>query len=257
VLDANSSVYQENIQFIGSHLREPLSEDERFCQILAEDAALRRALMEAKAIPAKDVNWAVSELQAYPDIVAELLDYKNNLLVDPKVKKSLEKSEEREAEKAVSMEMSVADWRKIFKFSYEEGEVVIKGTKSFEPEIVVPVNIGTKMVRAVDREAFCFASGKKSPTTITLSEGIREVRKWAFYLVDNSEIFFPSTITALPEGCFVAVHNLTLHLTAAVTDIHNEMVWDSMNPAIKAIYAPAGSYAEAYAKEHNIPFVAE
>jgi hypothetical protein len=135
--------------------------------------------------------------------------------------------------------------------------VVIKGTKSFEPEIVVPVNIGTKMVRAVDREAFCFASGKKSPTTITLSEGIREVRKWAFYLVDNSEIFFPSTITALPEGCFVAVHNLTLHLTDKVTDIHNEMVWDSMNPAIKAIYAPAGSYAEAYAKEHNIPFIAE
>ncbi len=214
-------------------------------------------MLEAKAIPVKEVNWAVSELQAYPEIVAELLDYKNRLLADPKVKKSLEKSEERAAEKAMSMEMSVADWRKIFRFVYEDGEAVITGIKVSQPTMTVPARIGTKNVRTVGQHGLAIPYGVRSPETIILSEGIREVRKGAFLLVGNSEIFFPESITTLPEGCFIAVQNLTLHLTAAVTDIHAEFVWDSPDPAIKAIHAPAGSYAEAYAKEHNIPFVAE
>ena len=55
----------------------------------------------------------------------------------------------------------------------------------------------------------------------------------------------------------VACHDLTLHLTVAVTEIAEELAWDGLDPQIKAIHAPTGSYAETYAKAHNIPFVAE
>ena len=68
---------------------------------------------------------------------------------------------------------------------------------------------------------------------------------------------FPSTITALPAECFNAVSDLMLHIPASITKIADELEFDSGEPAFKAICAPAGSYAEQYAKEHNIPFVAE
>ena len=61
---------------------------------------------------------------------------------------------------------------------------------------------------------------------------------------------------ALPEVCFCAVENLTLYIPASVTEIADELEFDSGEPAFKAICAPVGSYAEQYAKKHNIPFVA-
>ena len=52
------------------------------------------------------------------------------------------------------------------------------------------------------------------------------------------------------------MENLTLYIPASVTEIADELEFDSGEPAFKAICAPVGSYAEQYAKKHNIPFVA-
>ena len=70
-------------------------------------------------------------------------------------------------------------------------------------------------------------------------------------------MFIPDTVTSLPVAPFIAVSNITLHLPATLTEIPEELEWDSAEPAFKAIHAPTGSVAEAYAKAHNIPFVAE
>ena len=96
-----------------------------------------------------------------------------------------------------------------------------------------------------------------SPQKIILPEGLEEIRSGAFFCVKDAEIIFPSTVKALPEYCFIDVKNLVLHIPASVTKIADELETDSYPRAFKAFCAPSGSYAEQYAKEHNIPFVAE
>ena len=260
-LDSKSEILCDNLAFIGAHLKETIGSsyhsDFEYLNALVANDELRHAVLDTNAIPAKDIEWLTEQLQQkkHPEIVAEMLDYRNKLLDDPNVRKSLEKSRARAEEKALSPKMSAADWRKIFKFSYDNGAIVITGTKVSDKVITVPTEIGIKKVRTIGRDAFSFAS-THSPEKIIISEGIEEIRRRAFMCVEDTEVFFPSSIVSLPEGTFIAVQGLTLHLTASVTEIAKELFWDSVRP-IKAIHAPAGSYAEQYAKDNNIPFVAE
>ena len=255
--DPASQAYRENLAFVGAQLKKLCASDENgWIEELVDNEPLRHALLDTEAIPAKDVKKLIKMTQAHPAITAELLDYQNRLLSDDKVRKSLEKAEERELEKALSTEISVADWRKRFKFAYQDGFVVIKEVREFDEVLTVPSAIGSKQVRTIARGAMYFGEGK-SPREMILSEGVAEICPGAFLLAEGVEIFFPSTVTSLPRGCFVACHDLTLHLTAAVTEIHEELAWDGPDPQIKAIHAPTGSYAETYAKAHNIPFTAE
>ena len=263
--DQNSDTYRNNLSFIGAHLKQPQEYgNKQFYHYLIENEALRHAVLEADAIPAKDLKWLIAALQAegQTEVTAELLEYQNRLLADEKVKKSLQKSEERAEKKALSAEMTAADWRKLLKFSYEDGDVVIKEVKIKEPVIMLPDHIGERRVRVIESGAFSYYLKKGetelwSPEKIILPEGITEIRPAAFDCAMNTEIFFPSTVKSLPKDLFCAVENLTLHIPASVIEIADELEFDSGEPAFKAIHAPAGSYAEQYAKEHSIPFVAK
>ena len=262
--DPNTEVFSDNLKFIGTHLKQSKEYSGNFYHYLIENKDLRHAVLEARTIPAKDLKWLISELQEenQTEMLAEVLEYQNLLLSDEKTRKSLEKSEKRAEGKALSPEMSVSDWRKLLKFSYENGDVVIKEVLMKDPVTVIPDHIGARKVRVIDGGAFAYylKKGEKelwSPDKIILSEGIEEIRSCAFDCAENTEIFFPSTVKSLPKDCFCAVENLTLHIPASVTEIADELEFDSGEPAFKAIHAPAGSYAEQYAKEHNIPFVAE
>ena len=263
--DLNSDVFRDNLRFIGTHLKQPQEYGGKlFYHYLSDNEALRHAVLDARAIPAKDVDWLVGALheEGNTAFVAELLEYKDRLLADKKVKKALEKAEARAEEKALSAEMSVADWRKLLKFSYEDGYIVIKEVKIKEPVVELPDHIGDRRVRVIASGAFAYYLKKGetelwSPEKIILPEGIEEIQPAAFDCAINTEIYFPSTVISLPKDCFCAVENLTLHIPASVTEIADELEFDSGEPAFKAIYAPVGSYAEQYAKEHNVPFVAE
>ena len=263
--DPNTAVFRDNLQFLGTHLKQPREYSSKlFCHYLAENDALRHAVLDAGAIPAKDLDWLEVALQSESDaaITAELLEYKNRLLSDEKARRSLVKSKERAAQKELSPEMRAADRRKLYSFSYENGAVVIKKVKVREPVITIPAQIDARKVRVIDSFAFeyCLQPGETqlwSPERIIIPEGVDEIRGTAFYCAKNTEIFFPSTLKALPPDCFCAVENLTLHIPASVTEIPDELEYDSGEPAFKAIHAPAGSCAEQYAKENNIPFVAE
>ena len=145
----------------------------------------------------------------------------------------------------------------------EGGEVVKYGGAYNQcMDIFLPDHIGDRRVRVIASGAFAYYLKKGetelwSPDKIILPDGIEEIQPAAFDCAENTEIYFPSTVTSLPKDCFCAVENLTLHIPASVTEIADELGFDSGEPAFKAFYAPAGSYAEQYAKEHNIPFVAE
>lgn len=261
-LDPESEVVRDDLKFIGTHLKRSFGNSQGF-KYLVRNNALRRAVLDAKAIPAKDIEWLVAQIQPerYPETVAALLDYKDRLLKDPKVKRSLERAKSRAEEKVFSLEMTVADWRKIFKFSYVGGEIVIRETRAWDDVVTVPARIGTKNVRTMAAGVFCFlgdGSGQEAapPKKIVISEGIQEICTNAFTWVNNAEVFIPHTVTSLPAGIFVDVRNLIVHLPASMTEIAEDVCWESSSP-IRAIHAPAGSYAERYAKKHSIPFVAE
>ena len=76
--------------------------------------------------------------------------------------------------------------------------------------------------------AYC---GKLSK--LVLPDGLEQIGRNAFLgCASLSELSVPNSVTAIGNDAFSGCPNLTIH-------------------------APAGSYAEQYAKEHNIPFVAE
>ncbi|MBR3963416.1 MAG: leucine-rich repeat protein [Oscillospiraceae bacterium] len=262
--DKDSDVYKNNLIFIGKHLK---LEEKYFGSsygYLMENGDLRNAVFEAKAISVKDADWllGVAQEKGRSDVVSELLEYKNKFLSDKKTRKKYEKSEERKAEKALSLNIPVSEWRERFKFTYENGGAVITGTKIREEIIEIPQKIGSKNVVALDWKALAFnvSPGEDLwfPKKIIIPAGISEIRKGAFYVLEEAEIFIPDTVSELPEGCFVAVKKLVLHIPASVIKISDEFIWDcDKKEAIGTIYAPAGSFAETYAKENNIPFVAE
>ena len=69
--------------------------------------------------------------------------------------------------------------------------------------------------------------------SMSLPEGVRTIGAYAFSgCKDLAELNIPESVIEIGEGAFAGCGSLTIH-------------------------APAGSYAEQYAKENNIPFVAE
>ena len=262
--DKDSDVFKNNLLFIGKHLKLAEKYFGSVCDCLMENGDLRNAVFKANSISLKDADWllGVSQERGRNDIVSELLEYKNSLLSNEKIRKSHEKAEKRREKQALSAEISVSEWRNKFKFIYENGGAVITGTKIRESVIEIPPKIGSKNVLALDWKALAFnvSPGENLwfPEKIIIPKGILEIRKGAFYVLKETEIFIPDTVRELPEGCFVAVKGLTLHIPATVTKISDELIWDcDKKEAIRKIYAPAGSFAESYAKENNIPFVAE
>ena len=117
--------------------------------------------------------------------------------------------------------------------------------KGEDTAFVVPGKIGGKpVVQLADdsfRAACSFESGKKSAynkkmyktKAVIIEEGVMRIGANAFLgCVFMTDICLPGSVTEIGAEAFGDCHKLTIH-------------------------APAGSYAETYAKEHNIPFVAE
>lgn len=91
--------------------------------------------------------------------------------------------------------------------------------------VVIPSN-----VEKVGISAF---SGCKGLVSVIICEGVREIGDWAFTECKNlTGISIPASTVSIGKEVFNGCPNLTIHTSA-------------------------GSYAEQYAKENNIPFVTE
>lgn len=87
--DPSTEVFQANLYFLGTHLKQKQQYGGKlFYHYLLENAALRHAVLNADAIPVKDVKWLVpvSQDEGRTDITAELLEYQNRLQEKEKVR---------------------------------------------------------------------------------------------------------------------------------------------------------------------------
>ena len=104
-------------------------------------------------------------------------------------------------------------------------------------------------------------SGCSSLEVITIPANIREIKDSTFnYCKSLKTIKFLNGVQRICEEAVKSCDNLTeVHIPASVLVIEREaFVAGFMSQGLHfTIHAPAGSYAETYAKENNIPFVAE
>ena len=100
-----------------------------------------------------------------------------------------------------------------------------------------------------------FGSCKKLKSVI-LPHGVIKIGLFAFEDCTELEIVnIPKTLTAIDSMTFVNCKRLkSLFLPDTIINLARNAFWNCPN---LTIHAPAGSYAEQYAKENNIPFVAE
>lgn len=184
------------------------------------------------------------------NLTAYLLNYKK----DNYTSSLIQDADEKNAEKELGIkEKSVADWRKTFKFSISDGCVEIIAYKGTEAVVVIPERIGKNVVTKIGSRAF---SRREDITGIIFPDGLREIGSQAFICCSNlTEIVLPNNVTALPYGVFSGCTGLSsIRLSGSVEKLQSTTFFgcDKLT-----IHAPAGSYAETYAKENNIPFVAE
>ena len=104
-------------------------------------------------------------------------------------------------------------------------------------------------------EQFAF-SGCGNLAKVVLPESITAIGTWTFKRCGSlTSVAIPNSVTEIGDGAFEWCSNLTdITIPNGVTRISKDAF---SNCEKMTIHAPAGSYAETYAKENNIPFVAE
>ena len=92
--------------------------------------------------------------------------------------------------------------------------------------------------------------------TVTVPDGVKTIAPFAFREVKKTkEVVLPKSVKKLGYGAFA---DCPLLERISATKGLSSITWGAfVNCPKLTIYAPAGSYAETYAKENNIPFVAE
>lgn len=181
-------------------------------------------------------------------VTAALLDYKQR---NYSAKEHETKEQDRVEKELGIKELSVADWRKIFKFSVKDGIATLTDYKGTEPSAVIPEKIGKNVVAQISRDGFKGCKGLKE---VTIPATMKEIGFRSFYHCPDLEIVrFSQGVESTGNCSFCVCQNLKhAYIPASVKQIISFVKCHALT-----IHAPAGSYAETYAKENNIPFVAE
>jgi len=164
--------------------------------------------------------------QGCVNVTACLLEYSGKICLDP-TSNSLELAD---IKKIASKPKTATEWRKIFKLSSRGKQFVIAGYKAEESCVEIPSTIGKQTVSTIGEYAFHDITVLQK---VSIVHGVVKIDRYAFSHCTNlEEIHLPASISKIEMMAFYNCSKLI-------------------------IFAPAGSYAETYAKENNIPFVAE
>ena len=189
--------------------------------------------IQKKITPAKMEKYLAAAAN-HVNVTALLLEYqrKNIPVLDAN---SFELTESTEA--IQQSPKTAADWKKIFKFSDRGNYLVVSGYKAEMSCITVPASIGKKPVLAIEDMGESIHLQK-----VIVSPGVTRIMSRAFSGCENlKEIHLPDSVDLYWKPPYFSL-SWGLHFYGC--------------PQL-TIYGSAGSSVEAYAKEHNIPFVAE
>ena len=121
---------------------------------------------------------------------------------------------------------------------------------SIKPETSYTIPNGVEIIGEEAFPGFCKLE------SITIPKGVKIIEDNAF-CGNMKTLFIPDGVESIGDMVFSGGYELeTVHLPASVKSIGYTSYWlNHGNPP--TFYAPSGSYAEQYANENRIPFVAE
>ena len=181
--------------------------------------------------------------------------------------------------------------KKMWKYSeLEDGTISLDSYLGKETEVIIPPRIGDKRVAVIGDGALSpegqhvsNRAGKSAICSVTIPAGVETINSNAFNGCESlKSITIPESVTTIgdcvfqscsslkevriPDGVkkigwwtFYGCEGLTdVIIPASVTEIDKEAFTSAWKPSCSAvIHAPAGSYAEHYAKEKNIQFAVQ
>jgi hypothetical protein len=203
---------------------------------------LTRFLNCVKKLPLEELDAAIESAKS-PSVRAVLLEYKQKQYSAKKTAKAKQETED----KAMGVkEKTLADWRKELKISKKGDRYTVTGFKEdlatdaacyhkeYSGIITIPGQIGGIPVDMGERVF------QNSPfvKTVIIEDGVEKIGAYSF------------------SGCSKL---RDVYVPASATDFgkYGSAFYREPRQEPFTIHAPAGSYAETYAKENNIPFVAE
>ena len=200
------------------------------------------SLLERKLIDYEETNSLIDALQGNVEKTAALLNYRQENFSD-----SVIEAKENQAVKRGLRAPTVAEIKKLWATRVlDDGTNELITYKGNDIVVMVPDVLGKKSISTIGMDCFAVVPTygdnardvenmdiRRAICSVILPYGIKNIGYCAFK--DNeslSKIVIPDSVCQINYCAFYECPNLTTH-------------------------APAGSYAEQYAKEHNIPFVAE
>lgn len=228
-------IKEENTEFAARNLLHLLS-SKKMQDALKSNPELLDLIVRSGKIPVKDVDALLQ--QASRDNFAELAA----LLLSSKGASNPAGYNKDSFDLPASPELSVADWRKKYRFKYVDGGIEITGCMDESDAIIVPDRIGSRTVETIGRHAFdghflpdkdSFEKRLDRKRTIVIPDSIKCIRKGAFYCINNREIFLPKSLKEVPSGMLVAVNHVVLHIPKSVVGVPEDLTWDSPEKAIE------------------------
>ena len=244
--------------------------------LVIENEYVRHMMLMEGIIPETDINTLlfIATQKQKVEAVAELLEYQD------KVNSYTQTHLEEKKIMLDSKNISVAEIKKTWTYGkLNNGDLVIRKYKGTDEAVYIPGVIGKATVTKLNDEAF---KGKEFIRSVQVPESVNAIGVWTFVDCSNlEEINIPFGVAKIDWGTFSGCKSLTkiilpdglkeignsafemceklseIHLPASVTKIAGGSFSAFFKCPKLKIYAHAGSYAEQYARENNIPFVAE
>lgn len=178
-------------------------------KLIAKDEASRLSVLlnlKAKKLPLEEIDDYIEQAirKKQQLTLTSLLEYKNAAYPNEAVEKMVSDSIEKEIG---IKERSVADWRKIYKFSVKDGEATILSCLlQSETVIEIPKKIGKNPVTRIGSHAF---SPCGELTEIVIPETVREIGTCAFESCRKlKKVVLPDSPIEIGEKAFANCNEL-------------------------------------------------
>ena len=255
----NEGYKNESKEVIDSYIKYAKSQKKKLYLSILNQKNLLQFMIECKIIPLADFDLVFDIVKNNIELSALLLEYKNNNFTSQDEMKLFEK-------KLNTNPLSTQELKKVWGVRKNpDGTLCITSYKGSDTEVVVPESIGKSKVTTIGYLAFSpqakritseILNSRKNITQITIPNSVTSIDDAAFKgCTSLTNISIPDSVTSIGDRAFADCENLTsITIPDSVTNMGDYAFYGCKD---LIVHAPAGSNAEQYAKENNIPFIAE